>query len=126
MEAKQLGLGPFEERFPPITSNTKGWTKFARVSLAQPLSLSLSSRSQSREFIALSVCKLGSLWARLSECISRWRGAHTWKHACVWVETTTSTLYPPVSRRGKIARVVICWPAHREIVTNASIVRPLR
>lgn len=47
MEAKQLGLGPFEERFPPITSNTKGWTKFARVSLAQPLSLSLVAVAKS-------------------------------------------------------------------------------
>lgn len=48
MDAKQLGLGPFEERFPPITSNTKGWTKFARVSLTEflPLSLSLSRRGR--------------------------------------------------------------------------------
>lgn len=46
MDAKQLGLGPFEERFPPITSNTKGWTKFARVSLTEFLPLSLSRRGR--------------------------------------------------------------------------------
>lgn len=105
-----LALVHSKNVFRPLRATPRGGRNLQECLLQNfSLSLSLSLVAVAKSWIHCALCMQIRLPLGASvECISRRRGAHTWKHAWfVRLETTTSTLYPLVSRRGKIVRVVI-------------------